>query len=193
MSEVVGRKRPFAIALFLSVVFQIPIPLAPNTAILLIFRLLSGIVNSAAFAIPPGVAVDMLPHAQRGIAVFLFMTCTLTGPILGPVAGSYLVVHHGWRLTRWVALAVRGVCNMFAWVVVPESHHNTIQQRSVTATSPTPRSLDSPITALFSETWKIISMLGQCLKKPGVMLLREPIVSSVSLHKRCDLTISGYR
>lgn len=126
--EEMGRLRSFSVDL-LSIAFQIPVPLARNVATLPVFPLLSGMAESAAISISPRIVVDMLAPKDSCISVALFMKCTLTGQLLAPIAGSYLVFHRGWRWTGWITLAISGACNFFALCAVPELYHDTIKQR----------------------------------------------------------------
>ena len=49
-----------------------------------------------------GTIADIVPTHRRGAAMSLFTVGLLVGPVIGPIAGSYLADAAGWRWNFWL-------------------------------------------------------------------------------------------
>lgn len=67
---------------------------------LIAFRFLGG-CSVACVALNPSIAGDMFIQEQRGKAMSMIYFCFMVGPMIGPIAGSYLGQSKGWRWNFW--------------------------------------------------------------------------------------------
>lgn len=81
LSELYGRLVIYHTCNVIYIAFIIGCALAKKTAMFLAFRLLAGIAASGPLTVGGGTVADVVPPAQRGKAMSLFVT----GPLLGPV------------------------------------------------------------------------------------------------------------
>ncbi|KAL1409257.1 hypothetical protein Q8F55_006090 [Vanrija albida] len=110
LSEVLGRKWPLALGIFLGAVFSIQTAGAGNLATVMVGRFLGGVFGAAPYAIGGGWFHDVYDalHVQCGIA--FFASATAGGPAIGPLAGAgfaSLGVDGGyaWRWVEWFVSA----------------------------------------------------------------------------------------
>lgn len=106
-SEVLGRRWLYIFTLTSLMVFTAATGVSPNFSALLAFRFLAGFLGSAGMAIGGGSVADLWPLQTAGGTVGpFFILCPFLGPILGPIAGTYILEGHGndWRWTQWIVL-----------------------------------------------------------------------------------------
>lgn len=128
-SEEWGRQIIYNTTLVIAIAFIIPCAVAQNIGTLLIGRLLSGIAFSAPMTLIGGSLSDIWKTEERGVAMAVFSAAPFLGPVMGPLLGGYIGDHAGWRWIYWVMLIFSGVVYVFAFFIVPETHHNTLLRR----------------------------------------------------------------
>lgn len=117
LSELYGRLIIYHTCYMFYIGFIIGCALSTNTGMFLTFRFLAGCASSGPLTVGGGTVADVVPPAQRGKAMSLF----LVGPLIGPVRSSCIyyrivtltiVQGHGsnyWRLCvsiHWLAMDV---------------------------------------------------------------------------------------
>ncbi|KAK4053479.1 hypothetical protein OIV83_001646 [Microbotryomycetes sp. JL201] len=125
----VGRNPPYMLGLLLFVIFQIPIILAPNITVLLVFRALSGFVGSPALATGGGSMGDIFSPKAMPIAVGIWSVGAVLGPILGPVIGGFPAQLENWRWPNLELLWITGFAFIVLFVALPETYEPTILVR----------------------------------------------------------------
>jgi MFS family permease len=83
-------------------IFTILNAISKNMAMLIVFRFFAGVAGVGAITIGGGTIADLMPPERRGAALALWSLGPLFGPMIGPVAGGYLVEAKGWRWVFWV-------------------------------------------------------------------------------------------
>jgi MFS family permease len=86
LSELYGRLVIYHTCNLLYLGFIIGCALGKNTRMFLVFRFFAGCASSGPLTVGGGTVADVVPPAQRGRAMSLFVT----GPLLGPVGGMTL-------------------------------------------------------------------------------------------------------
>ena len=81
LCELYGRLIVYHACNVIYISFIIGCALSTNTGIFLVFRFLAGCAASGPLAVGGGTVADVIPPAQRGRAMSLFVI----GPLLGPV------------------------------------------------------------------------------------------------------------
>ncbi|KAF5017995.1 hypothetical protein F66182_10044 [Fusarium sp. NRRL 66182] len=130
LSEYIGR-RPVMIGTYLGyLIFMLACSGAPNYAVLLVFRLLSGINAAAPTTVIGGLYADILDDpSARGNAVALYMTVTTIGPLIGPIISGFSSPI-SWRWPFWIAgmIAAAGLPLVLA---IPETYAPVLHNRAV--------------------------------------------------------------
>ncbi|KAK6858083.1 MFS multidrug transporter [Apiospora arundinis] len=129
-SELYGKKRPLWTGYVAFCLFQVLSALSWSTSSLLVSRILEAIAGSSTFAIMTGMFVDFLKDpTSRGIAAAMFSMSVFCGPAAGPIVGSVVTAHLGWRWSAWITLICSVVFGTAAFLVTPETSETTILQR----------------------------------------------------------------
>ncbi|KAK6836247.1 hypothetical protein PG987_006742 [Apiospora arundinis] len=125
-SELYGKKRP----LWTGYVAFCALGVVVVDLVLLVSRILEAIAGSSTFAIMTGMFVDFLKDpTSRGIAAAMFSMSVFCGPAAGPIVGSVVTAHLGWRWSAWITLICSVVFGTAAFLVTPETSETTILQR----------------------------------------------------------------
>lgn len=124
LSEKVGRKYPLVIGLGLFALFSVPIALAKSLSTILVCRFFSGAFGSSSMAVTGGALTDLWSSpVSRGIAMDCFVSMGFIGPVLGPIAGTFLVHSSlGWRWAMWIMAIVSASLSLVALVFLPETY-----------------------------------------------------------------------
>jgi multidrug resistance protein len=97
LSEIYGRRPVLECANTFFCVWQIGYALAPNIGTLIAFRFLAGVGGSSCLTIGAGVISDLFHRDQRGIAISIYGSGPLLGPVVGPICGGFIAERAGWR------------------------------------------------------------------------------------------------
>lgn len=137
------------------------------------FRLLAGLSAAVPNTVVAGLLADVYEGPiARGQAVAAFLFVAASGPLVGPLISGFISVHLGWRWTFWVGLMVAGIGLPFVWCL-PETYAEIIA-RKVSEKS----AVDFPKTTLKVH----MTQLGTTLKRPWLMMMREPILLFTALY-----------
>lgn len=109
MSELFGRRHIYNIANVGFCAFSLGCGLTRNMGALIALRFLQGCAASCSINNGGGTIGDIVPTHRRGAAMSLFSTGFLFGPVIGPIAGSYLAAAAGWRWVFWLLMMLASV------------------------------------------------------------------------------------
>src|SRR5437667_9937146 len=90
VSDLLGSKRVFLIALALFTIGSLLCALAPTKETLFAFRVLQGIGGGALVPISTAIIYRIFPPNERGIVTAVIGIPVLVAPALGPTLGGYL-------------------------------------------------------------------------------------------------------
>lgn len=123
LSEDIGRRPVFLIALLFNTGFQVGCALSKNTPSILIFRFLAGTFAAAPLTNSGGVVGDLWDAKMLGKAMLLFGLAPFGGPALGPVVSGWIAVSGAsWRWIFWVLTMFAGVCLVVVFFSMPETY-----------------------------------------------------------------------
>ncbi|KAL5095320.1 hypothetical protein Trisim1_000096 [Trichoderma cf. simile WF8] len=98
----IGRSGIFFWTLFAFILFQLPVGFAPNIAVFLVFRWVTGFCGSPCLSTGGGTILDLYDPSVASYLLCIWGTAGLCGPVFGPIIGGYLVPAKGWRWTIWI-------------------------------------------------------------------------------------------
>ncbi len=95
--DVIGRKKPFIISLFIYILVTLLIPFSPNIYYLLLFRFIQG-ATVACLSVPMRAVLSDLYRGKDFYKMMNYMTlCWAIGPIIAPAIGGYLQEYFNWH------------------------------------------------------------------------------------------------
>lgn len=98
LGERIGRRQYFLGCILFFTGTSIACGLAPNLAMLTIFRILQGLAGGALLPTSQTLIYEQFPKEKAGMAGAVFGMSVMIGPALGPVMGGYLTDQFGWRM-----------------------------------------------------------------------------------------------
>jgi len=121
ISDARGRRRPLLIGLAAYMVTSLLCAMAPNTWLLLAFRLIQGIAGAAGIVIARAIVRDL--HTGVAAARFFALLMLVGGlaPILAPLLGGALLHVTDWRGIFVVLAGIGALLLLAAWTMLAET------------------------------------------------------------------------
>lgn len=184
LSEVLGRKWPLTLGLFLGSMFSIQTAGAGNLATVMIGRFLGGVFGAAPYAIGGGWFHDVYDeiHVQGGVA--FFAAATAGGPALGPLIGAGLATtsaSYGWRWGEWFMAAFGLLITLLLALFMDEAYAPAILKSEAAKIR-----RDTGVWAYHSEldtvTLSAKDIVLRYVLRPIRMLFTEPMLLVISIY-----------
>ncbi|TIC40705.1 MFS general substrate transporter [Wallemia mellicola] len=176
-----GRKWTLLIAFFPYWMFTLGCALAPNTAAILIFRLLAGCFGAAPLVVCGALISDLWDPKRRGIALSIFSLAPFAGPAIAPIVSGFISASGAdWRILFWVLFAFAGSCTLLIIFVLPETYAPALlsqiakQKRKETGDDRYKSPLELRKRGFKSE-------MQNTVFKPFRMLILEPMLLSLTI------------
>ncbi|MCE9575406.1 MAG: DHA2 family efflux MFS transporter permease subunit [Deltaproteobacteria bacterium] len=115
-----GYRKYFAVSVVLFTTASALCGLAWNLPSLVMFRVLQGIGGGAIIPTAQAVLFARYPREEHGMAAGLYGLGAITGPLLGPTIGGYLIDASSWHWIFLVNVPVGIVVAILAWRVIEE-------------------------------------------------------------------------
>ncbi|KIJ64167.1 hypothetical protein HYDPIDRAFT_175592 [Hydnomerulius pinastri MD-312] len=119
LSEVYGRNIIYQASYALFFIFTFPVAFAPNMAVFLVFRLITGFCGSAFLSVAGGSVSDMFSNATVANPMAVYTMSPFIGPVAGPLIAGCNV---NWRWTYRVDLCWIFVETVMLFLLVPETY-----------------------------------------------------------------------
>ncbi|KAI1863110.1 uncharacterized protein JN550_009846 [Neoarthrinium moseri] len=119
-SEEFGRRWILQGSLALVNLCCIPVALAPNYALVVVFRALGGLF-SAGGSITLGIVADMYTADTQQYAVAFVVLSSVGGSIFGPIIGGFVESYMHWRWCMWLQLIAGVAVQLLHWFLVDET------------------------------------------------------------------------
>jgi EmrB/QacA subfamily drug resistance transporter len=118
ISDRIGAKTVFLIALALFTVGSALCAFAPNEQALIAFRVLQGIGGGALLPVAMAIIFRLFGPTERAGAMSLLMIPLLLGPAFGPVLGGYLATNFSWNAIFTINLPIGVVAFILSLLVL---------------------------------------------------------------------------
>ncbi|SLM36536.1 multidrug resistance protein [Lasallia pustulata] len=131
LSEIpqIGRNPIYLGTLFVFVVLQLAVALAPNFATLLVFRFITGFFGSPVLATGGASIGDIYRPMRRAYPITIWGVAAVCGPVLGPLVGGFAAQAKGWKWTIWELTWLSGACFVLLIFFLPETSSSNILYR----------------------------------------------------------------
>lgn len=118
LSDRIGSKTVFLVALVLFTIGSGLCVIAPNEKFLIAFRLLQGIGGGALIPVAMAIIFRLFGPMERAGAMVLLMVPLLLGPAFGPTLGGYLATNFSWNAIFTINLPIGVVAFILALFVL---------------------------------------------------------------------------
>ncbi|ODV90434.1 hypothetical protein CANCADRAFT_106571 [Tortispora caseinolytica NRRL Y-17796] len=129
LSEIYGRRPVYMFTSAALVLCFIPVALAPNFALLCVFRFLAGFFGSCCITNGGATISDTFGPEHRHLAVNIYFICPLLGPVIGPIYGGFVFEALGWRWMVWIIAIATLVLAVLFYFVMKETYAPTLIER----------------------------------------------------------------
>ncbi|KAH9979930.1 major facilitator superfamily domain-containing protein [Lactifluus volemus] len=129
LSEVYGRNIVYRVSFILFFAFTFPVAFAPDIAIYLTFRYVSGFCGSAFLSVAGGSVSDMFSNAKVGTPMAVYTMTPFLGPEIGPLLSGFINQNTSWRWTYYFLITWSFVQTIALICFVPETYVPVILKR----------------------------------------------------------------
>ncbi|KAJ5087786.1 MFS general substrate transporter [Penicillium angulare] len=116
-----GRSGIFFWTLLAFIIFQFPVGFAPNVAVFLVFRWVTGFCGSPCLATGGGTITDIYAPKMVPYLICIWSSAGVMGPVFGPIVGGFLVPAMGWRWTIWSFTCLCALVLIVMFFLLPET------------------------------------------------------------------------
>lgn len=181
LSEMFGRRPLFNAANVLFTMTTVLGALSENTATFVASRALTGMAV-AANVLNPAVVADLFAPEQRGAAMSFIMFAPLIAGSLGPLFGSVVADHLGWRAVLWTTVALAALCELAFFASFRETHKLSVLRRKLARL----RKQAGPIASTESlrkeiDLEKDSKGLWTSIMRPAVVFFGSAVLVAISL------------
>ncbi|KAF9785518.1 major facilitator superfamily domain-containing protein [Thelephora terrestris] len=104
LSEVHGRNPVYLGSFAGFFIFSWPVAFAPNAAVLIFFRFITGLCGAAFLSVAGGTVSDLFSPANLGSPMSVYSMAPFLGPVIGPLAAGFINQNLDWRWTFYVII-----------------------------------------------------------------------------------------
>ncbi len=115
-----GFRRYYAASILIFTAASVLCGLSWNLLSLVVFRILQGLGGGAIIPTSQSVLFSRYPERQHGMAGALFGMGAITGPLLGPTIGGYLVDWSSWHWIFFVNIPIGLFAAYVAWTQIKQ-------------------------------------------------------------------------
>ncbi|KAJ4301842.1 hypothetical protein N0V90_003938 [Kalmusia sp. IMI 367209] len=181
-SELYGRQIVFFGTFLAFMAFNAGAAGSKNIWTLLILRFFGGAFGSSPLTNAGGVVADLFAAKERGLAMSIFSVAPFMGPVLGPIVGGFLGMTEGWRWVEGLMAIFSGIVFFIAILCVPETYPPVLLRRRAQTLSKMTGKVYMSRTDIDQGKVSLGEAFSTGLKRPWILLFREPIVFLLSLY-----------
>jgi MFS family permease len=181
LSELYGRRILFITTHAFVVAFVGASVGCKNMASFLVFRFLAGTFGASPITNTGGVIADLFSPSQRGLGLSIFAAAPFMGPVLGPTLGGFISITVGWRWVQGVCCFFIGVMWIIGVALSPETYGPVLLREKARILEK--KSGKEYVSVIDMNSKKNFGeVFGKALKRPWILLFREPIVLIASTY-----------
>ena len=115
-----GFRRYYTASIIIFTIASVLCGLAWNLLSLVLFRILQGLGGGAIIPTSQSVLFSRYPERQHGMAGALFGMGAITGPLLGPTIGGYLIDVSSWHFIFFINIPFGIIAAYIAWTQIQQ-------------------------------------------------------------------------
>ena len=120
LATLIGRKKFYMICIALFTGSSFMCALAPNLAMMILFRVLQGIGGGGLAPTEQSIFADTFPPEERAKAFAFYGVTVIVAPAIGPLLGGWLTDSFSWHWIFLINLPVGGLALTLVWFLVDE-------------------------------------------------------------------------
>ncbi|EIM86273.1 MFS general substrate transporter [Stereum hirsutum FP-91666 SS1] len=129
LSEVYGRNIIYRVSFIGFFALTWPVAFAPNIAVYLVFRFITGLLGASFLSVAGGSVSDLFPDNAVATPMAVYTIFPFIGPELGPMFSGFINQNTNWRWTYYVFLIWSFVQTIALFAFVPETYKPVILKR----------------------------------------------------------------
>jgi len=118
-----GYRRYFSVSILIFTAASALCGLAWNLPSLVLFRVLQGLGGGAIIPTSQAILFARYPREEHGMAGAMFGLGAVTGPLLGPTLGGYLIDHFSWHWIFLINVPLGLGAAFMSWKVIDQPGH----------------------------------------------------------------------
>lgn len=122
LSEMYGRNAVYQTSYASFFVFTFPVVFAPDIAVFLVFRFITGFCGSAFLSVAGGSVSDMFPNSTVASPMAVYTISPFIGPVAGPLIAGFINQNLYWEWTFRVQLCWIFAEFLILVIFVPETY-----------------------------------------------------------------------
>jgi DHA2 family multidrug resistance protein len=119
ISSLLGRKLYFVLCIASFAATSLLCGLAPNLAVLTLFRAAQGIAGGGLQPMAQTILADAFPPQKRGLAFAVYGVAAVFAPAIGPALGGWITDSFTWRWVFLLNVPVGIILTVVAWRALP--------------------------------------------------------------------------
>ncbi|KAF8342500.1 MFS general substrate transporter [Amanita rubescens] len=133
LSELYGRNIIYQVSFGAFFALSWPVAFAPDAAVFLIFRFLTGFCGSTFLSVAGGSVSDLFPKDKVANPLAVYTLSPFSGPVLGPLFSGFINQNLNWRWTYHIIIiwSFAQVVALLISQFVPETYAPAIVRRKV--------------------------------------------------------------
>jgi DHA2 family multidrug resistance protein len=161
ISAHVGRRNYFLGSIALFTFASGLCGMAGNLPELILCRMLQGMAGGGLQPSSQAILLDAFPRERQGAAMTMFGIAALTGPIVGPTLGGWLVVNYDWRWIFYINVPIGLLAIAASWAVLQDPPY-LAEERARLARQPLRfDGIGLGFLALVMSSWEVMLSKGQ--------------------------------
>src|SRR6267154_1939160 len=115
-----GRKRFFLTCIVFFTISSFLCGIAPNLALLLLFRVMQGAFGGGLQPMAQAILGDTFPPEKRGLAFALYGVTAICAPAIGPTLGGWITDNYSWRWIFCINVPVGALALLLVYQLVED-------------------------------------------------------------------------
>src|SRR6267154_1720138 len=115
-----GRKRFFLTCIVFFTISSFLCGIAPNLALLLLFRVMQGAFGGGLQPMAQAILGDTFPPEKRGLAFALYGITAICAPAIGPTLGGWITDNYSWRWVFCINVPVGALALLLVYQLVED-------------------------------------------------------------------------
>jgi DHA2 family multidrug resistance protein len=161
LSSHLGRRNYFLMSIAVFTLASMLCGLATSLIQIIFFRALQGLAGGGLQPSSQAILLDSFPAEKQGAAMTVFGLAALTGPIVGPTVGGWLVVQYDWRWIFYVNVPVGVLALVAIYFLVDDPDYLKQQRADLARQGLNLDFIGFGLLALVMACWEVVLSKGQ--------------------------------